>query len=79
MKINTNGTIGEAVALYTNKVVLELDVVQDPVVADATAIKATLPLDEVLYFLVRGVPLHLIRAADLEEVEFTEWPPSAKL
>lgn len=79
MIIKTDGTIGEAVALYTGRVVLELEIVQDPVVAHTVAIKAVLELDHIAYFLVRGVPLQKIRAADLEDVVFTEWPPTARL
>lgn len=84
MIINPNGTIGQAVALYTNCDVLSLDIVQDPVVADVVAIKAEVRPQTgfpgvPLFFLVRGVPLQKIRAADLEEVEFTAWPPTARL
>lgn len=79
MIIKTDGTIGEAVALYTGRVVLELEIVQDPVVPHTVAIRAVLELDHISFFLVRGVPLQKIRAADLEDVVFTEWPPTSRL
>jgi len=82
MRIKTDGTIGIAIAIYTGHHVVELDVVQDPVVKDCTAIRTvTEPcagFRNTLFFLVRNKPLHLINSNDLEEVEFTEWPPTSR-
>jgi len=79
-----DGTIGRAVADYTGKEVIELEAVADPN-AYAFAVRAVVagPVDREhsesreLFFLIR-VPLQKVKADDLEEVEFTQWPPVAR-
>lgn len=85
MQMDVNGTIGKAVADYTGGTVLELDVVPDPNVPGAYAIQATVRADYfdppqvgVAQFLLSGVPVQKVTEDDLEEVEFTAWPPTAK-
>jgi len=73
-----DGTIGRAVADYTGKEVVELEAVADPN-AYAFAVRAVVRGYEPnpIFFLIR-VPLQKVKVADLEEVEFTQWPPVAR-
>lgn len=82
-----DGTIGRAVADYTGRKLLELEAVADPN-APAFAVRALLggrPGDSRLivggpvevFFLIR-VPLQHVTASELEECEFTQWPPAVR-
>jgi hypothetical protein len=82
MNIKTNGTLGHAIAEYTGLRVLELDVVADPVIEGTYAMQATVFDPEtssgrMLQFLVCDVPLRQVTENDLEECEFTHWPPTS--
>lgn len=90
---STDSPLGKGIELYTGRVLVALDVYQDPVLTNVFAVRATtlassprkrsVLVDRVDYFLLKGVPLlqFPIRAKtieeELEEVEFTEWPPKA--
>jgi len=83
MLIKTNGTLGHAIAEYTGLRVLELDVVADPVVEGTYAMQAQLFDPEAktgmsAQFLVCDVPLRQVTENDLEECEFTHWPPTCE-
>lgn len=83
MLIKTNGTLGHAIAEYTSLRVLELDVVADPVVEGTYAMQALLFDDDAktgltAQFLVCDVPLRQVTMNDLEECEFTSWPPTSE-
>jgi hypothetical protein len=82
MTLDRDGTIGVAVAEYTGCRVLELDVVLDSVpgvFAVQSLVKSQSGNAFVVQFLLRGVPLQNVCAGDLEEVEFTSWPPTARV
>jgi len=80
MKVRVDGTLGHAVAEYTGTRVIELDVIPDPHVEGAYAMQAILDDARVhcLQFMVRDIELRKVTAEDLEEVEFTTWPPEVK-
>lgn len=77
-----DGTIGRAVATYTEREVVEIEVARDPIVVGAFAVRATVRRSteewwstDTLDFLITGVPLQDVSENDLEEVYFTSWPP----
>lgn len=62
---------------YTGAHVLDVVVATDPIVRDVVAIRANLRGEKTAAeFLVTG--FSKATADDLEEVEFTSWPPMAK-
>lgn len=78
-----SGTIGIAVAIYTGRTLVSLEAVPDPNVP-AFAVRAitrtpgkTSRTDRTDFFLIT-VPLQRVTAEDLEEVEFTCWPPEVR-
>jgi hypothetical protein len=82
MLIKTNGSLGRAIAEYTGLRVLELDLIPDPVVAGTYAMQAILFDDPAStgftqQFLVCDIPLRQVTEHDLEECEFTHWPPTS--
>lgn len=84
--IEPNLYLGRAVAAYTGGAVVSLEVAPDQTAGGVFAVQARVKLapaisDETattLQFLVRR-PLHLTTEADLEEVEFASWPPTARI
>jgi hypothetical protein len=82
MWMQLDGTIGRAVAEYIGGSVLELDVVPDPGVKGVYAIQALVKPNDgnafQVQFLLSGVSLKTVVAGDLEEVEFTSWPPTSR-
>lgn len=81
-----DGTIGRAVEKYTGRALVELDIVADPNVRGAFAVRAVVagqrPDDDYSwlieeFFLVR-TPLQHVTAEDLEEVKFTQWSPRVR-
>lgn len=76
ISVSTTGTLAQAIKDYLGHDELkDLEVVPDPGVPGTFALRATLS-DRTLDFLVSGVGLDKVRAADLEECEFTKWPPT---
>lgn len=79
-----SGTIARAVADYTGCLVRECEAVPDPNVAGTFAVRAVVRAyivgarDRTIFFLIAGVPLARLTVNDLEEVEFTEWPPTVR-
>lgn len=83
MLIKTNGSLGHAIAEYTGLRVLELDVIPDPVVEGTYAMQAILFDDAAQtgftqQYLVCDIPLRQVTEHDLEECEFTSWPPTSE-
>ena len=82
MMMSTTGTVALAVAEYTGGDVLQLECVPDPSVVGVYALRADVKVGRsnpvAMTFLVRGVALNRVHSDDLEEVEFTEWPPVAR-
>ena len=83
MHVDPKGTVGHVIEQYLDLPVEEVEVVPDPVVAGAYAIRArarTSSLDTRTFeFLVTNVALHRLDVGDLEEVEFMSWPPESNL
>lgn len=83
MNASRFSAIGAAIADYTGRQVRDLDVVPDPDMPGVFAVRAvtrmhggkTRATDRAIFFLIRNVPLQKVTADDLEEVEFTTWPP----
>jgi hypothetical protein len=78
MKVRIDSPIAHAVANYTGHAVIEVDVVPDPVVPGVFALQAKLVTVGTLQFIVRFVPLQLVKADDLEECTFETWPPQRR-
>lgn len=82
MNASPEGTIGLAIAAYTGRDVITLDVVPDPRTPGVFAARALVRRRKLrkfhVEFLIR-VPLHRVTAKDLEECEFTQWPPTSTL
>jgi len=79
MIISLNGTVGRAVQQYTGTHINWVDVYPDPNVPGVFAVRAQQDwhhtgTETTIDFLIR-VPLQKVTAADLEECEFTTWPP----
>lgn len=77
-----DGTIMRAVKEYCSDTIDWVEVIPDPHVPGVFAVRAQQNyhgggLTTFVDFLVR-VPLQTMTADDLEEVEFTTWPPEAK-
>lgn len=75
--------LGSAVRDYSDGEVLFLETVTDPIVDDTFAVRATVkhvdePSPRDIFFLVVRTRLAYVRVDDLEDVEFTEWPPAAR-
>lgn len=74
--------LGCAVANYVGGRVLYLETVADPSVEDTHAVRATVKNDagnpHDLFFLVVRTPLARVTVEELEEVEFTDWPPTLR-
>ena len=79
IKVAHSGTIGKAVEDYTGWPLVDLDVVPDPVVPGVYAVHAVYGRTKRFtgHFLIKGVPLNRVTAQDLEEVQFTHWPPTS--
>jgi len=86
MNFSIDTPLGTAIADYTGLTVVALDVVADPEVEGTWAVQTTVANEEnhpreltTLQFLLRGFKtprtLNAVNATDLEEVEFTTWPP----
>ena len=80
MKVKLDGSIGKAVADYCGDQIDSVDVYPDPNVPGVFAVRATVNyhgggLTTFVDFLVR-VPVQKVTANDLEECEFTTWPPT---
>lgn len=78
-----DGTIGRAVEAYTGCKLFALEALPDPN-QPAFAVRAVvIPRSKArrdnveLFFLIR-VPLQHVTAGELEEVEFTQWPPTVR-
>ena len=85
INLDLKGTIAQAVYFYTGSQPEVLQCVPDPQVPGTYAFRATImevcdgksyPRD--LHFVTAGVALHRITADDLQECEFSEWPPVAR-
>lgn len=83
MTTRTNRRFTEAVEGYCGGEVLRIETVADPQVPHVFAVRATVkvgphnPFD--LFFLARDTSEDIADMVDeLEEVEFTEWPPVAR-
>jgi hypothetical protein len=78
MTASPEGSVGLAIADYTGRDVLDLDIVPDPNIPGVFAARALVRRRKLqkfnIYFLIR-VPLKNVTADDLEECEFTCWPP----
>jgi hypothetical protein len=80
MQLDISGTVGRAVADYTGGRVLWLECAPDPhtpAFAFRALVKVGRATPRYAEFLVTNTPLQDVTAADLAEVEFTTWPPSA--
>lgn len=78
-----NGTVGQAIADYMGRKVDWVKMCLDPVVVGTYAIRAQVQAvfpghSYIVDFLIKGVALTKVTPRDLEEVEFTEWPPSSR-
>lgn len=82
MEMSTFGSVGKAVVEYTGSHIVALEGVPDPQVPGCFAFRALVKPQRgnahYAEFLVRGVALKSVTAADLEEVVFTSWPPVAR-
>jgi hypothetical protein len=78
MVVDMNGTIGKAVATYTGGLVERLEVIADSVpgtYACMAIVRRHRERPLVLQFILRGVALHRVTENDIEECDFTSWPP----
>ena len=74
----SSANIGRAVVGYLGVPIRDLDVVADPQVPGCYAIQVVAKGMGTVQFLLRGVPAANVVAGDLEEVEFTTWPPKMR-
>ena len=77
MEMNIEGTVGEAIETYTGRELERLECAPDPNVAGCYGLRAWFEDGEVADFVVKGVALRSVTEDDLEEVEFTTWPPTS--
>lgn len=76
------GTIAQAIEAHTGKKLHNLECFPDPKVPGTYAFRATFRFDDgegffTLDFLTIGVALHEITMQDLEDCEYTDWPPTS--
>jgi hypothetical protein len=77
--LSDDDAVVKAVKGYTGKLVLEIDFVPDTNMERTFAIRAVIDCPEwqpeEIFFLVVGKEEKSITTEDLEEVQFTSWPP----
>lgn len=77
ISVSLTGTLAEVVKNYTGRELEDLEVVPDPEVPAVYALQATFTDGQRLQMLLKDVALNKVTIDDIEEVEFTSWPPTS--
>lgn len=72
-----NGTLRRAIEAYLGTRVMSVQAVPDPNLP-AVALRAFVSRGRTVDFLVTNTPLQQVTKDDLEEVQFTAWPPTVR-
>jgi len=78
VSLDRYGAVWRAVAALTGREVRAVECAADPSVRGAFAIRAHFAEGPALHFLITAGRLDGVTERDLEEVEFTAWPPASR-